>query len=276
MKSKYFYNGEPLIEYCKKHPEFKYNHLTKYISVELKKDPPRTAQELIDEFINKEHKTYTRYLINGMSLNRYCELMNISYDSVSKAISRARKDPKYKDMDDDARWVAGPLWDLSCGQREKTDYTFRMKASYGFTPHWIGELVKDEDFCSAVRSVWEEFYPQQVQSWMDYIDEHLLPYYEAFEKEKVLWNYSSNETLEQRVKKLKSSLVSNIEWFNNHLPIGITNSVNQLDLADKKIIKVEYINMAGIRSYQPWRGLNMKETTYDDNSIITTKVIIKN
>ena len=63
----------------------------------------------------------------------------------------------HKDRKDDARWIAGPLWDLSCNQREKTDYTFRMKTSYGFTPHWIGELIQDTDFCNAVNSCCSTF-----------------------------------------------------------------------------------------------------------------------
>ena len=100
MKSKYFYDGEPLIEYCKKH-EIKYNHLTKYISVKLKQDSSRNPEELIKEFITKKHKKYNNYLINGMSLYKYCEAMNISYYSVAKAISRAKKDPKYKEIDED-------------------------------------------------------------------------------------------------------------------------------------------------------------------------------
>lgn len=41
----------------------------------------------------------------------------------------------HKDLADKARWVAGPIWDLVCYNREKTDYTFRMKVHYGFTPH---------------------------------------------------------------------------------------------------------------------------------------------
>ena len=42
-----------------------------------------------------------RYIINGMNLSRYCAMHNISYTSVSKAISRARKDSKYADMDEE-------------------------------------------------------------------------------------------------------------------------------------------------------------------------------
>ena len=101
MKSKYFYNGMPAIEYCKKHPEFIYNNLTKYISVKLGEDPNRPVQEIIDEFFTKKHRMNIRYIINGMNLSRYCAMHNISYTSVSKAISRARKDSKYADMDEE-------------------------------------------------------------------------------------------------------------------------------------------------------------------------------
>lgn len=178
----------------------------------------------------------------------------------------------HKDWTDDARWVAGPLWDLACNQRVKTDYTFRMKTSYSFAPHWIGELIEDPDFGSAVRNAWHEFYPSEVQSWMNYIDEHLLPCSEAFEQEKIRWSYTSQQTLSQRVDKLKSSLLANIEWFNNHLPTSAISPV----MVDKEVVKVEYVNMAGMTSSSPWNGVNIKVTTYSDGSTSTTKVMIRN
>lgn len=181
----------------------------------------------------------------------------------------------HKDRVDDARWVAGPLWDLSCNQRVKTDYTFLMKTSYGFTPHWIGELIKDEDFCRAVRNAWQEFYPQEVQPWMDYIDEHLLLCAQAFEQEKIRWNYSSQETLNDRVDRLKSSLLANIDWFNTHLPYGLSSSVNDLGIVDKQVVKVEYVNLSGMRSINPWNGVNIIVTTYDDGTTSTSKAIMK-
>ena len=180
----------------------------------------------------------------------------------------------HKDLADDARWVAGPLWDLSCNQRQKTDYTFRMKTSYGFTPHWIGELIKDADFCVAVRSAWKEFYPEQVQSWMEYIDEHLLLCNEAFEQEKVMWKYTNQATLEERVEKLKSALLANIEWFNDNLPTAAGENTNVVPV-NREIVKVEYVNMAGVKSARPWNGVNIKVTTYDDGSTSTTKVVVK-
>lgn len=102
MKYKYYYNNEPLVEYCKKHPEYRYDLVAKYISDKLKENPDRPVQEIIDEFMNKKHKTYTRYIINGMNLSRFCELEDISYTAVSKAISVAKKNPKYKDMPEEA------------------------------------------------------------------------------------------------------------------------------------------------------------------------------
>lgn len=175
----------------------------------------------------------------------------------------------HKDWTDDARWVAGPLWDLSCNQRVKTDYTFRMKTSYNFIPHWIGELIKDDDFGAAVINAWHEFYPDEVQPWMNYIDEHLLPCSEAFEQEKIRWNWTDQQTLAERVTRLKNSLLNNIEWFNNHLPTSGIGSV----VVNKEIVKVEYVNMAGMRSSSPWNGVNIKVTTYNDGSISTTKIV---
>ena len=179
----------------------------------------------------------------------------------------------HKDWADDARWVAGPLWDLSCNQRVKTDYTFNMPTSYGFTPHWIGELIKDDDFCAAVRKAWEKFYPQEIEPWMEYIDEHLQPCGEAFEQEKILWNYTSPATLAERTEKLKSALRANIEWVNKNLP-GHNTPVDEIVYAAKEVAKVDYFNLAGLCSSMPWNGVNIKVTTYVDGSTSTAKIIV--
>lgn len=180
----------------------------------------------------------------------------------------------HKDNTAGARWVAGPLWDLSCNQRQKTDYSFLMKTSYTFVPHWIGELIKDEDFCQAVRKAWHEFYPQQVQPWMNYIDEHLLRCSEAYEQEKVLLKITSPETLAQRVEKLKASLLANIEWFDAHLP-GVTDVVTDVVSAVQPVVKVEYVNLSGVRSATPWSGVNIVVTTHADGTTTTSKTLIR-
>ena len=237
----------------------------------------RQRQWLTNEFntvntaiydVDKEHSTWEQ-LIDVDAMARYFIIQEVldNTDGFHGSFYL------HKDRADDARWVAGPLWDLSCSQRAKTDYTFRMKTSYAFIPHWIGELVKDEDFCRAVRRAWAEFYPDKIQAWMEYIDAHLLSCAEAFETEKKLWNYTNRDTLRERVGKLKSALLANIEWFNDNLPHGMADSASAAPM-NRKIIKVEYINMAGIRSPRPWKGINIKETVYEDESVSISKVVI--
>lgn len=177
----------------------------------------------------------------------------------------------HKDWEDDARWVAGPLWDLNCNQRQKTDYTFRMKTSYGFIPHWIGELIKDGDFCDAVRDAWNQFYPVQVQPWMEYIDENLLHCGEALYQDNIRWNRSNSESIADRVERIKNSLIANIEWFDEHLPhaTGLDHVTN---LGEKSIVDVKYINLAGMSSDKPWSGVNIMLKTYNDGSVDAIKV----
>lgn len=85
----------------------------------------------------------------------------------------------HKDAGAESKWVAGPLWDPTCYNREKTDYTFRLPVHYAFTPHWISEIIQYPHFCEAVAQGWAEFYPDKVEVLMDYIDEVLEPLGEA-------------------------------------------------------------------------------------------------
>ena len=126
MKSKYYYNGEPLIDFCKNNPGYKYNHITKYISVMLQKDPSRNPQDLIEEYINKKHRSNTKYVINGMNLSKYCELNDINYVALIKSISRAKKDSRYSDMDEDEivnmildKYISAEVQELDFGEQKK-------------------------------------------------------------------------------------------------------------------------------------------------------------
>lgn len=94
----------------------------------------------------------------------------------------------HKDLSEDSKWTAGPVWDLTCYNREKTDYTFKMKVHYLITPHWIGEIIKYDSFCKAVANVWEEIYPSRLKEIYDYIDSSVLPLASAWSNDCARWS----------------------------------------------------------------------------------------
>lgn len=124
----------------------------------------------------------------------------------------------HKDLDDKAKWTAGPIWDLVCYNREKTDYTFRMKVHYAFTPHWIGEIIKYDSFCTAVDNIWREVYPGKLAEIYDYIDSIILPLDKAWENDCKRWKEDPTQTAQLRADRIKTAIRRNIEWFDGHIP----------------------------------------------------------
>lgn len=126
----------------------------------------------------------------------------------------------HKDLADNAKWIAGPIWDLVCYNREKTDYTFRMKVHYGFTPHWIGEIIQYDSFCKAVKSVWKEVYPERLYEVYRHIDETVLPLDKAWKNDCERWNEDPSQTARLRANRIKTALRRNMEWFDSHPPVS--------------------------------------------------------
>lgn len=124
----------------------------------------------------------------------------------------------HKDLGDDARWVAGPIWDLVCYNRQKKDYTFRLEVHYGFIPHWIGELMKYENFRRSVREVWAEVNPDRLGQIYDAIDRIVLPLDKAWSCDCERWGEDPTQTTQLRADRIKNALRRNIEWFDSHLP----------------------------------------------------------
>jgi len=131
----------------------------------------------------------------------------------------------HKDLSDNAKWIAGPVWDLTCYNREKTDYTFKMKVHYGFIPHWIGEIIQYDSFCQAVKNVWAEVYPNRLSEIYDYIDDVVLPLGEAWRNDCDRWNDDPTQTAQLRADRIKNALRRNIEWFNKHIPVSSYASI---------------------------------------------------
>ena len=140
----------------------------------------------------------------------------------------------HKDMGENSKWIAGPIWDLTCYNREKTDYTFKMKVHYGITPHWIGEIIQYDSFCQSVKSVWDEVYPNSLSEIYDCIDATVLPLAEAWEKDCERWSEDPTQTAQLRADRIKNALRRNIEWFNNHLPISEYASIPSIQVIAAK------------------------------------------
>ncbi len=125
----------------------------------------------------------------------------------------------HKDLGDNARWIAGPVWDLVCYNRVKTDYTFRMKVHYGFISHWIGELVQYDSFCSHVKTAWTSVYPGELSRIYARIDDIVLPLEQAWRNDCARWNDDQSQTARVRAERIKTALKRNMEWFDAHLPV---------------------------------------------------------
>lgn len=181
----------------------------------------------------------------------------------------------HKDLDDNTKWIAGPIWDLVCYNREKTDYTFRMKVHYGITPHWIGEIIQYDSFCQSVRSVWEDVYPDKLSEIYTYIDATVLPLAEAWKKDCERWNEDPTQTAQLRVDRIKNALRRNIEWFNNHLPISEYASIPSVQGVQTKT-PIEVFNLQGfhVGKYETEADAisNLKQGVYIINH---KKVIIR-
>lgn len=150
----------------------------------------------------------------------------------------------HKDLGDNAKWVAGPIWDLVCYNREKTDYTFRMKVHYGFTPHWIGEIIQYDNFCKAVQRVWQEVYPENLSEIYEAIDDIVLPLESAWRNDCQRWSEDPTQTAQLRAERIKNALRKNIEWFDSHLPVSEFASLENVTVAGE--IPVRVYNLQGI------------------------------
>ncbi len=95
---KLFYKDEPLIEYCQKNPHLNYDTIRLRIRREKQIEPNITSteiDEIIENYIEEEHKGIYTYYYLGIPLKQYCEENNMNYNSVMAFIYRYKN--KYKD-----------------------------------------------------------------------------------------------------------------------------------------------------------------------------------
>ncbi len=100
---KYFYDGLPLVEYCRLHPEYLYSSVSLYIRRKKEKNPNLSDQEIIDSYFEIEHTTHTYHFIDDVPLMEYCDNYDITYTSIIQDLSRMRKNEKYKNLSEQER-----------------------------------------------------------------------------------------------------------------------------------------------------------------------------
>lgn len=98
---RFFYKGVPLKEYCESDPEINYNTIRTYINREKEKNPELSDEELIEQYLDKEHKEIYKYYYLGIPLKQYCDENNLSYKNIITYISRYRNNDSFKDLNDD-------------------------------------------------------------------------------------------------------------------------------------------------------------------------------
>ena len=98
---RFFYKGVPLKEYCESHPEINYNTIRTYINREKEKNPELSAEKLIEQYLDKEHKGIYKYYYLGIPLKQYCDENNLSYRNLIIYMSRYRKTDNFKGLSDD-------------------------------------------------------------------------------------------------------------------------------------------------------------------------------
>lgn len=98
---RFFYKSVPLKEYCESHPEINYNTIRTYINREKEKNPELSDEELIEQYLDKEHKEIYKYYYLGIPLKQYCDENNLSYRKLITYMSRYRNTDNFKGLSDD-------------------------------------------------------------------------------------------------------------------------------------------------------------------------------
>lgn len=95
-----YYENIPLKEYCRLHPEIKYNTIRGHILEVRKKSPNASVKDIIDEYRKKEHFGIYTYYYCGIPLVEYCKEKNISYRAIIARINRYKKNHKVESDDE--------------------------------------------------------------------------------------------------------------------------------------------------------------------------------
>lgn len=95
---KYFFDGMPLADYCRLHPEYSYNSVLTYVRRTKAKNKSLGDQEIVNSYFQTEHSKYGYHFIDDMPLMEFCMLNGINYRSLISDLSIKRREEKYKHL----------------------------------------------------------------------------------------------------------------------------------------------------------------------------------
>lgn len=94
----FYYDGIPLVEYCRLHPEYNYGSVLSHIRRARKKYPHLSIQLIINSYFEKEHKSHNSYFVDGIPLVEYCKIHNLPYHYIIHHLYYMRIKEEYKDL----------------------------------------------------------------------------------------------------------------------------------------------------------------------------------
>ena len=100
---KYYYDGMPLVDYCKLHKEYNYNTISTFIKRQKKSHPLKDIQKIINSFFEKEHLSHTYHSVDGVSLLEYCACNDISYSTILTMLCSMRKNEKFNNLTEEEK-----------------------------------------------------------------------------------------------------------------------------------------------------------------------------
>ncbi len=158
---KYFYDGIPLVEYCKLHPEYLYSSVSLYIRRKKEKNPNLSDQEIIDFYFETEHTTHTYNFIDDVSLMEYCDNHDIVYTSIIQALSRMRKNEKYKNLSEQERLnIAIANYKkpyLFWGKKTLASYCRENNYSYNSVYNYMVQMMKNNPTITYIEAIESAF-----------------------------------------------------------------------------------------------------------------------
>lgn len=110
----------------------------------------------------------------------------------------------HKDLGDNEKWYFGPVWDF--GSSFNYNKTQPLYSGHEYHSTWIEEMCKFPAFMDVVKSVWQNFYTNELDKVYSYIDSYTAHITAAAKQDLLRWPSYGNYNMSQRAVEVKSKL----------------------------------------------------------------------